>query len=174
MKKLFTINSILIMSLLMITSAVSAGNTEPTSPAPNKDNILIVKGNILNDVKATITSFYYDDIDCAWHKYETVTSKNKYSMLLNPLTDYQIWYQDEAGHTKIMYIEKGESGIWQCQVHLDFEAKTELFAYMYQFAVTENFYDKYYAVEGIDLRQSEEIVANMENPCIDAILSPEE
>ena len=169
MKKLFNINSILVMCLCMITSLASAG-IDPASPAPEKDNILSIKGVILNDVKATITTFYWDDIDCAWFKYEKLITKNSYSVMLNPVTDYQIWYQDEAGHIKVVYIAKGESGVWMTKVNINFEAETDLYAYMYQVKPVESFHNEYYALEGIGLSRSEEIVNCMENPCIDAIL----
>jgi len=170
MKALFKLNSIIVMLLCMATSAVFAGNTDPTSPAPSKDNILVLKGTIMNDVHAVITTFYYDNVDCAWHKHEVLNVKNKYSMLLNPTADYQIWYQDGAGHTKIIYIKSGEGGIWQSNIHIDFEAETELFACMYQFSPSESFYADYYALEGIDLERSIEVVAEIEEPCMACVM----
>ena len=174
MKKLFKINSILIMSLCMITFAVSAKNTDPKTPKPSKDNILIVKGDIFNDATVSIIAFYYDNDNCSWHKYTETSGKNRYSIILDPTLDYQIWYQDSDFHKKIVYIEKGSEGIWQCKVHLNFEIKTELFAHVYQSTITGDFYNKYYTVEGIGFKESERVASCMENPCIDEILSSQE
>jgi hypothetical protein len=161
MKNLSNINLFLVIALVL-TSFGSYSMNEPTIPAPEKDNILVVKGEILNNVETTISVFYLDKEDGNWVLYETSKTKKKYSLMLNSKTHYQVWYQGENGYTKQLFIEGGESGIWQMNLIINYDALEDLYAYAYQFNPSESFYTSYYKIEGIDLEEAIHVKYHME------------
>jgi hypothetical protein len=172
MKKLFSINSIIAVLFCLATTVSFASVYDPSDliPAsPGENNALTITGDVFGDYKVDINVFYFDDSECLWVKYESHNAKKRYSITLNPETDYQIWYQAPAGHLKILYVDKGSAGVWDAEIDINFEDMKSIFAHMYQMGAPDDpFFGKSlmrYHISPADVPDSEEIISSMESSC---------
>ena len=167
MKKLFKINSILVLVFAMTTLSSLAGGENPVvMPAPQEGNQLLIEGKILGDYKADITVFYFDVESCTWIKYEKHTNVKKYNLMLNPETSYQLWYKTSNGLMKVLYVNGGMPGVWEAEINIDFERSEQLFANLFQYQNPEEFLGNYYKVEPLDVVESEQVTEKIENSCL--------
>lgn len=161
---LFTLKNITVKNLLFILalclSFTSVGNTPPEL---SNTNFLILEGVILNKEKATIMVFQYDTTGCQWVRLENHINKKRFELYLDPTKSYQIWFQQESGYNKILYVDPGDGGQWVANMNIDFSKINQCFAHLYQVCNED---DTSYLVEFIYKSQTDHIPANNCDNCI--------
>ena len=144
MKKLSAIMSVLM--LMSFINPVTAGGPEDGITA---DNYLKLKTHLIDeDLVVDVLVFTYDTHANEWIEVKRKAHKKNHTIRLNPRYNHQLWFVDEMGTTKILYIDKGESGPWMKIVDLDFKdniyhAKLtqNIIAYEYELSIVNSDYD---------------------------------
>lgn len=113
--------------LALLPTLASAAN----DPAPDA-SYLILHGESIHKEKFSVMVFEYDTTSCAWIKTEIQENRKRYELLLNPLKAYQVWFQNDSGYTKIVYIDPGDAGMWTTNMNVHFDQESIAFIHMYQ------------------------------------------
>lgn len=118
MKRLYSIATIISIIFATVTTVFA---TEPAEGI-NANNFLKLKTHLLDDnLMVDIMVFAYDERNQEWVQTSNKHHRNNHITKLNPLFNYQIWFVDEYGNTKVLFIDKGESGPWYKIIDIDFK-----------------------------------------------------
>lgn len=133
MKKLLkqsTLGALIVVLLCAFTSSMDSSAQTHTSP----DNYLKIVGDVLDGHEASIMVFSYVPKSQEWVLTKEKTSKHaKYKLMVNPEVFHQIWFTDnDTGHTKILFVDPGDSGPWAAILDIDFDLKRGNYARLYQ------------------------------------------
>lgn len=119
MKKLLSV-----FLLILIVSTVQAKE--------NPDNLLKIKGKILDGYHAEIMLFKYDTIKDGWDKIQHLQNCSNYNFKLEPDENYYIVFTNNEGTNKIMCIDAGNTGMWYKRVDISFKDNPK-YAILYQY-----------------------------------------
>ena len=125
MKNLLQFSILILISITTLFSSIE-------SQAQSQDNKLTVKGKTLGDHVVDILVFEYDSTSNTWTQTAKKFSKSTYRLRVNPEKNYQVWFTNTEGAIKILFINKGESGVWKTEVDIDFDQINQSNGYLCQ------------------------------------------
>lgn len=91
--------------------------------AQTAENYIKLKGHIENANKSvTVRVFAQTDEPSIWKAVDKSVRKANYTVKLNPTVNYQVWFTDSQGYTKIMHHRRGTEGRWSLTLDIDFNS----------------------------------------------------
>ena len=91
--------------------------------AQTAENYIKLKGHIENaEDNVTIRVFKEVNSPTGWASVDKSVKRLNYTVKLDPTSNYQIWFTDAEGYTKIMYHKAGLEGRWSLQLDIDFNS----------------------------------------------------
>ena len=137
MKALYKQSTLIISTLLFTLLALCLSCNSAYSQSGS--SFLTIKGDVTGDCKADIQVFQYVDSTDSWVSTIEKSNKSKFKFTLDPRKDYQVWFTNDTGLTKILYVESGNAGPWFKRLDVDFSPSCILYARMYQDPVIANY-----------------------------------
>lgn len=119
MKKLFMRSLQLMLAVALVS--ISAGNAF----SQTHTNYVKIKGHIMNyEGKTTVQVFEHNPSTDLWTLKKETKRLENYVVTMNPTLDYQVWFTNNDGETKILYHNGGTKGLWVHFLDVDFNATT--------------------------------------------------
>ena len=119
-------------SILSLTLMILFTSMHISGHSQTDGNYLKLKGNILGKYKAQVQVFAYVESADKWVTTYDKSNRSRYCLILDPQTNYQVWFSTTEGQTKILHIGAGDKGPWHKYLDIDFSDEGSSYAYMQQ------------------------------------------